>query len=165
MGIVVTINQQEREWCYDLAMKRSGSMNHADTKNSRNFFKDKPNWYRHYVGAVGEYAYSKVSGEEVDYKTIGKGDKGFDFGDGIDIKTKASEYKPDLILNAIQYERKNPKTYVLVWIRTPKQKLEETEVELVGWIHREDFEIKKDSTFINGDHVYLLHKELLNNFY
>ena len=90
---------------------------------------------------------------------------GFFKSSGIDIKTKASEYKPDLILNAIQYERKNPKTYVLVWIRTPKQKLEETEVELVGWIHREDFERKKDSTFINGDHVYLLHKELLNNFY
>ena len=37
--MIITLTDSQMEWCKDLAMKRSGSMNHANTKNSSNFFK------------------------------------------------------------------------------------------------------------------------------
>mgnify|MGYP000914462125 CR=1 FL=1 len=75
----IKLTPEQMQWCKDLAIKRSGSMNHSETKNSINCFKSKDRWHRHYVGALGELAYSIYSGKEVDTTTIGRGDEGIDF--------------------------------------------------------------------------------------
>jgi hypothetical protein len=143
--MTITLTEEQMQWCKDLAMKRSGSMNHAETKNSINCFKGKEGWHRHYVGALGELAYSLYIGKEVDTTTIGRGDSGTDFDNEVDIKTSASKYKPDLLIFKKQFERKIAETYVLAWLQLPA-------VELIGSISRAKFiEFKEIKNFGFGD--------------
>ena len=64
--IKITLNQKQIDWCKELGYRRSASKNHADTKNSRNLSKDKPAWYRHFIGVCGEFAYAQHTGQKVD---------------------------------------------------------------------------------------------------
>tara|TARA_R110000803_G_scaffold110897_1_gene179353 strand:+ start:489 stop:959 length:471 start_codon:yes stop_codon:yes gene_type:complete len=141
----ITLTDKQILYCKDLAMKRSGSVNHAETKNSINCFKEMPGWHRHYVGALGEMAYSIYSGKEIDTTTIGRGDDGTDFDNGVDVKTSTSKYKPNLLIFKKQFERKFAKNYVLAWLKLPV-------VELIGTISRDDFnEHKEIKNFGYGD--------------
>jgi len=123
------LSDEEIEQCKLLGMKRSGSMNHAETKNSQNFLNDKPAWYRHFIGVCGEHTYSLFSGEKVDSVTIGKGDNGFDFSNGVQVKSSDSKNKPNLMFPVSQFNRKIADTYVLVWVKLP-------ECEIIGKISR-----------------------------
>ena len=116
---IMELDANQIEFCKALGMKRSGSMNHADTKHSANFFKDKPAWHRHFLGVMGEFAYGAYSGYPIDNETIGRGDTGTDFLDGTDVKSSDSISKPNLILRPDAIFRKKPKSYVLAWIRVP----------------------------------------------
>jgi hypothetical protein len=65
------INNIELGWCLMLGLKRSGSMGHMETRNSQDLMKDSTYgdvapWYRHYIGAIGEKAYSIMTGYPVD---------------------------------------------------------------------------------------------------
>ena len=155
--MIITLTEQQLEWCKDLAMKRSGSMNHADTKNSSNFFKSKPAWWRHYIGVIGELAYSIHTGEKVGVLTIGKGDSGYDFKYGVDVKCSNSKQRPDLLLNANQFKRKKANHYVLAWVQ-------ENTVELIGHIKRtKATELKEIKDFGNGE-TYVINKKYLTKF-
>ena len=70
----IKLTTKQMEWCQELAIKRSGSKNHAETKNSINCFKDKKGWHRHYVGVLG----GSISRNKFDqFKQI----KNFGYGD------------------------------------------------------------------------------------
>ena len=146
----ITLNQNQLDWCKNLAMKRSGSMNHANTKNSTNFFKDKPGWWRHYVGACGELAYALYSNKNVDTTTIGRGDSGADFDNGVDVKTANFKTRPNrLLLLEKQFKRKYADSYVLAWFHSPN-------VELIGSIQRNKImEVKKTVNYGYGDSYYI----------
>jgi len=151
----IKLTPEQMQWCKDLAIKRSGSMNHSETKNSINCFKTRDGWHRHYVGALGELAYSIHSGKKIDTSIIGRGDDGTDFDNGVDVKTSSSKYRPDLLIFKKQYDRKIADSYVLAWLQLPT-------VELIGSISRTKFdELKEIKNFGYGD-SYIVNKTHLN---
>jgi hypothetical protein len=152
--MIITLTNEQIEWCKNLAIKRSGSMNHSDTLNSQNFLKQKPSWYRHYVGVLGELAYSIHTGQAVDETTIGKGDSGIDFEDGVQVKASDTVNKPNLMFPVSQFNRKIAKNYVLAWVKLP-------EVELIGRITREKIlEVKTTKDYGYGNTYFVSHSHL-----
>lgn len=134
-GISFALNTVDWRWATGLGKKRSGSMDHANTKNSRNFMPDKPPWWRHVIGVVAELGYSWWSGCPVNTTTIGRGDDGTDFPGGIQVKGSDHETPPDLLLGVSQWNRKHAAIYVLAWVRPD-------EVILMGWITRKEIEAR-----------------------
>ena len=129
--MIITLTEEQIEFAKDLGFKRSASMNHANTKNSCNPYKNKPAWHRHVVGALGELAYSIYSGEKVDTETLGRGDEGYDFNNKIDVKSSDLDRKPNLLIGVNNFKRKYAERYVLAWVKIPT-------VELIGYIDRQD---------------------------
>lgn len=113
-------------------LKRSASMGHRDTTNSQNWMNGKPPYWRHYVGRVGEEIVSLFSGWPLDWDTIGRGDDGTDFPHGIQVKTRETTEKPNLLIPVSQFNRKTCVYYILVWLNEPH-------AHIIGWITREDF--------------------------
>lgn len=128
------------EWCLEKGSDRSASMHHADTLNSKNLIPGRPPYWRHYIGIIGELAYAWFSGQKVDIKTIGRGDTGFDFPDGAQVKTSDIEHVPKLMILASQWQRKHAKFYVLAWVRWNDKPM--ATVSLLGWISSEEFAAK-----------------------
>lgn len=110
----VLIIKSDLKWCRWLAGKRSGSMGHAETKNSHN--RRLPSYLRHYYGVIVEKAWSILTGYPVNTWTIGEGDDGTDFPGGINVKGSYQPKKPNLLFPVDQYARKIAKTYVFGWI-------------------------------------------------
>jgi len=161
------VDQASLEWSLDKALRRSGSMNHADTVNSKNMRPDRPGYWRHYVGIIGELAYSWFSEQvlgiiqKVDIKTIGRGDTGIDFPDGSQIKATDCHKVPRLMVIVSQWKRKEEKRFVLAWIRWNVKPL--PTVSLMGWITREEFEKLhriEDAGRAMGPSMWVDHKEL-----
>lgn len=119
-------------WCKQLAMKRSGSMNHADTCHSKNCMPHRPPWTRHYIGAIGELVVSWRCGVKVDTHTIGRGDSGSDFPGGVQVKASDLKTEPNLVISTDEWGRKPASVYVLVWIRD-----ELSRASIMGFITRE----------------------------
>jgi len=106
----------------------------GNTKNSQNFYEDKAPWYRSFIGAIGEVAYSKWTGWPIVETTWNKGDSvedGTDFPDGSNTKSSAEDYKPNLLIPVVHYKKWIPKSYVLAWV-----KLRRRECFLLGKISR-----------------------------
>lgn len=108
-------------------------MNHASTRNSANFFSDRPPWFRHFVGVCGEVAFAKTYDLHVDEDTIGRGDDGTDFPGGVQVKTAFQKRPPRLMFPQRQWQRKHAKVYVLAWAPAD---LECSAISLIGWIRR-----------------------------
>lgn len=136
--ISYTLDDAALKWCERHGRKRSASMSDADTKNSRNMMTHRPPWYRHYIGVIGELAYSWFSKQPVDVKTIGRGDDGTDFPSGVQVKASDLGHEPALMFLKTQWQRKQAKVYVLAWVQltTPVKR-----VSLLGWLTREDIEL------------------------
>ena len=151
----IKLSDEDINFATDLGKRRSASMGHKDTKNSKNFFANKPPWHRHVVGAIGEVAFAKVTGQKVDTKTIGRGDGGVDFKNGVQIKSTEKKFKPDLIISKRQFNMTKGTIYVLAWIKLPV-------VEFVGWISRQKFDqLKTLKRFQHGE-AWVVKHELLN---
>ena len=56
------------------------------------------NWhpFSHYVGCIGEFMYGEATGQEVNESLTMEGDVGWDFPDGVDVKTAMFWSDPDL---------------------------------------------------------------------
>ena len=116
-----------------LAKARVKSKNPLWRNNTSGWHSNPERWYPHLIGVLGEMCYAKMMGLDNDTTLLEKGDE-CDFGD-IEIKTRMSErYDPQLIIKDKEYEKKNPKAYVL--FRTNKSM---TKYWCNGGITREDF--------------------------
>ena len=96
----------------------------------------------HFLGLVGEYAWSKHTGEELDTKIYSVRDSGQDFK-GIEVKTITymGPGEAELKITQKEYEeRKPPKKYVLCRFDTKN-----VEIEILGTITRYMFDKKKTS--------------------
>jgi hypothetical protein len=156
--IQFVLSDEELEWCKQLGFKRSASKNHADTLNSKNFMPKKPKWHRHYVGAIGELAYSKYCGDPVNTDIIGVGDDGTDFPGGVQVKASDTKKIPNLMFPKNQFYRKKAKVYVLVWVKIPS-------VYLVGKIDRQRIiQCHKLHDFGYGETMIVLHNQLKRLF-
>ena len=161
MGVntLIKFSVEQMLFAKDLAIKRSGSMNHADTKNSQNFIKDKQPWWRHFIGVVGEMAYSIYSDYPIDQTTIGRGDSGVDFPNGVQVKASDTVLKPNLMFPVSQFNRKIARTYVLVWVFPTGH-----QAEIIGSISREDIEKHRTEHDFGYGNTYIVsnkHLELV----
>lgn len=106
---------------------------------AQNYSMDK-NYMPHFVGLVGEYAWSLYTGEKLDENIYKVKDCGQDF-DGIEVKTITyfGDGEPELKITEKEYNsRKVPDFYVLCRYNTSTK-----EVELLGKISRADFDLNK----------------------
>ena len=118
--LFVELNEVEIAFCKEWAMERSGSMSHSDTKNSKNMTPEKPAWWRHYIGCLGEYAFSKLTNQKI-HKIIGKGDPGTDFPCGTNVKASDLSHEPNLLIHKQSaWDRKRAKRYALAWVKLPR---------------------------------------------
>jgi len=129
----VLIIKSDLEWCKWLAKKRSGSMGHAETKNSRDMLGSLTPWLRHYFGVIAEKAWSLLTGEPVNTWIIGEGDDGTDFSNSTQVKGAYQPKKPNLLIPVDQYDRKTAKRYILGWIKNTDFGVL---VEIIGEISR-----------------------------
>jgi hypothetical protein len=139
----IKIPQQKQKMAMEVAILRHEAKNQS-FRNSSILTKDKdtgiPNEYMpHYIGALGEIAWSILTGENIDREIYPVRDGGQDFS-GIEIKTITyfGNGEPELKITKKEYsERKPPNLYVLA--RT-NIKSYEPEVEILGKITRNEFD-------------------------
>lgn len=79
-------------------------------------------WYPHMIGLLGEIAFKRITGMEIDLSFRKKGDSGFDFEDMTEVKTripsKSEGSNPKLLVRERDWERKKPSRYVLIQVDT-----------------------------------------------
>jgi hypothetical protein len=119
--LTLHFEKDEIDWCRDLAKRIHDVKGEEDTVNSQNFYKNKPDWWRTFVGKCGEQAWSNYTGHPVDDRILPRhmGDDGTDFPGDLQVKASDTIKMPNLMFPVTQYKRKKekkPKLYVLVWI-------------------------------------------------
>lgn len=146
----IILNKEQLEYCKNLAIARHDAK-HASFRNASQIcpeskkgtfqetFEIDAQYMPHFVGIVGELAWSIYSGEEVDETIYKVRDSGEDFN-GIEVRTITYEGKgePELKVKVSEFESKKPEVYVLA-----KFNMKTKTVELLGKITREDFDLKK----------------------
>lgn len=123
---------------------RNASRIMSDEKNEafEDLFKIDKQYMPHFLGLVGEYAWSKYSGEPLDETIYAVRDGGEDFK-GVEVKTITymGAGEPELKITQKEYEaRKKPNKYVLV-----RFDLKSKVVEILGTITRYMFDKEKVS--------------------
>lgn len=137
------LNPDMAEAADALAHAREDSM--PDKKEADHFLPGFPLWYRNRIGARGEYAYSAFSGLPVDVHTIGRGDGGVDFPNGVQVKTVWSRpdrpplKTPFLFIDPDRWAGKSDKAacFVLAYVSGTFNT-----VHLMGSVAREDIEAR-----------------------
>lgn len=130
MANIYTLTEADIELCKQKTIDNCGWTDMEETANSKNFFEGMPRTHRHFIGLLGEFAWAKIHGYEMNMETwTGKGDDGTDFKGGIQVKSSAITKKPNLLIPCSQWKRKSCKFYYLMWIRLPV-------AYEIGWISR-----------------------------
>lgn len=138
------LTKKQLDYARDLATKRHEAKNKSfrnkdilisDDKSDKKLDK---NYLPHYIGVVGELAWSIVSDSEVDENIYSVRDPGEDF-DGVEVKTITymGSGEPELKIKVEEFNSKKPELYVLVRFDLKKT------VEVLGTISRADFESHK----------------------
>jgi hypothetical protein len=137
--MLVKLTKKEISFAKRLAKKRHNAKN-TFIRNRGILMKEGSIYDPHTIGLIGELAYAKFSGEEIDETIYSIRDKGQDFHQ-VEIKTITyfGEGEPELKIKQKEFEAKNPKTYILA--RVDKKKLHL--VELLGKISRDQFDKDK----------------------
>jgi len=124
----------------------------------------------HIAGVIGEYAYGKLIGEDIDRKIYSVRDDGVDFKNGAEVKTSTFYSglgrETELKIPKREYQERNPKLYVLA--RLSSEVLAKSPpflmVEILGQISSDKFEsIKEVKQYITGGPVnYIVRESLLD---
>ena len=147
----IKLKKAELKYLFDLAKKRHDAKDPSFRNKSRIMPKDKNESFEdlfkidkqympHFLGLVGEYAWSQYSGESADEEIYDVRDGGEDFK-GIEVKTITymGYGEPELKITQKEYEeRKVPNKYVLA-----RFDMKNKEVEILGTITRYMFDKKK----------------------
>jgi hypothetical protein len=140
-------------YCVQIAELRTSTNNYYKIAEPRQIEKKISVPKKHYIGAIGELAYSKYSGLPIDTEAYTYGDDGTDFKNGVDVKSSMINSCPNLLLKK-EFMRDTAKYYVLSWIN-------HDDVYLIGWISKEEFNSKcKVVNYGKGDSLRLDHKLL-----
>ena len=142
MSHVVKLTEDELAYCKALGVKRHMAK-HPSFRNSRNYRKQQFAGEIHMIGVMGEYAYHKLTGCELDKNIYATGDGGQDFEhNGKKVEVRVSTFGPsgtEVKVPKREYQRHKPDEYVLVYIGKNKF----NEVNVLGKISRENFDKKK----------------------
>ena len=156
--IQIPFNASDFKFCEEHGYKQSASIGHSYflTIDYR-----KPNPEKYKIGLVGELAYSKYTGMPVDTHTLGHGDGGIDFENGVDVKCSKLDVCPNLLMMKRDIKEKT-KFYVLAWWKNYGRELNVDEVYLIGWISKEDFIQKHEKVNYGFGTSMRLHSTLLH---
>lgn len=122
----------------------------------------------HISGKLGEIAYSKYTGHRIDLEHYeGRGDGGLDAADGAQIKT-VSWTGPNKQLKVnrkeLQAALKDPRINKFVLLAMDPGK-GGAEVELIGWISKENFHKKHHTENKWGDDLLLIDENQLDHYF
>ena len=133
--MIINLTKDEVSFAKKLAKKRHNAKN-TFIRNRGILMKEGSVYDPHTIGLIGEMAYAKFSGEEIDEEIYAVRDKGQDFNK-VEVKTITyfGDGEPELKIKQKEFETKSPETYILA--RVDKKKL--SSVELLGKISREEF--------------------------
>lgn len=147
--MIITLNEKQMTWCYELALVRSGSVGHSE-KSLIN--KTSSSIKNHFLGVRGEAAFSIVSGIKMDTTTFGRGDGGIDFKTEhgtIQVKASPSKYRPNLLVPPDKWEKNTADIYVLVWVK-------KNICNIIGYITFEDMKrVHKFTDYGNGKTYFI----------
>lgn len=130
---VYKLSEQERELAKKLGNARNNAK-HESFRDKDRFKINRESGYSHILGISAEIAYAALTNQEIDTKIYDLGDE-IDF-DGVEVKAATWPHKNiELKIPFEEYEKKNPKIYVLA--RIDKNY---TTVEFIGSISRKTFD-------------------------
>lgn len=147
----IKLSDSELNYIYNLAKKRHDAK-HESFRNSsqiipeakkdafKSIYDIDQEYMPHFLGLVGEYAWSKYSGEPLDEEIYSVRDNGEDFK-GIEVKTITyiGKGEPELKITVKEYQsRKAPEQYVLC-----RFDMQNSQIEILGDITRENFDKEK----------------------
>lgn len=140
--MIIELTNEELQWCKSQAQKRHDKKD-VLFRDTGILMRDIDSLYLpHISGIVGEKAYGKLIGKEVDTDLYDVRDNGEDF-EGVEVKTITyfGSGEPELKIKKREYDSKTPRLYVLA--RVNRNNL--NKVELLGKITRESFDENKRS--------------------
>lgn len=167
---LIKFTDKEVEWAIDMGKQRHGAKHSSFRETGRMGDVSKVFGGSHILGVLGELAYEKYTGIEMDRNIYSVRDKGYDFKTSkksgrnfkIDIKTITynGEGEKELKVKIDEYIKKTPDEYVLVFIDKDNLK----EATILGYISREDFEKnKKEKKYMyNYSSTYYIGESLLH---
>ena len=159
----------------DLALSVARERTWTKTAGYENFFggfhsKDKSSfaskrYYPHYLGLLGEIAYARQFEEPLDLTFKKRGDKGYDFRNRVEVKTrKCKDKNPYLMVRKNDFIRKPARKYILCRLEPPEEELKFTHVEFMGFITYEDFKRKGEELEMPGRTNWVIRAEELTRF-
>jgi hypothetical protein len=121
-------NEHDKLLCRSLAIERVLTKHQGYETFYGNFHKSctqndsQERWWPHMIGLLGEVAFKRITGMDIDLSFKKKGDKGFDFPDNTEVKTRIPSLNegdnPWLLVRENDWKNKKPSRYVLVQIDT-----------------------------------------------
>jgi len=137
--MIVEFTNEEIEYLKKIAHKRHEAKD-LSFRDSGVLMNTKNMYDPHIIGIIGEAAYGKVIGQEIDHNIYKVRDPNQDFDD-IEVKTLTyfGAGEPQLKIKVKEYEIKQPNLYVLT--RIDKRNL--NRVEILGEITRKKFDLVK----------------------
>jgi len=144
--MIIKFNDEQIAFAVDLAKKRHEAKSMA-FRNSNIYMREKSSYtlekeyMPHFVGIIGELAWSIYSGNIIDERIYKVRDNGEDFS-GVEVKTITyfGDGEPELKIKQDEFFKKSPDTYVLVRYDESKK-----EAEILGSISRDKFDKLKKS--------------------
>lgn len=122
----------------------------------------------HIVGKLGEIAYSKYTGHQINLEHYeGKGDGGLDATDGAQIKTvlwTGPNKQLKVKQSELQAALNNPQITKFVLAAMDAGKGGQV-IELIGWISKENFHKKYHTENKWGDNLLLIDEDQLDHYY
>jgi len=120
----------------------------------------------HIAGVIGEYAYGKLIGEDIDREIYAVRDNGIDFKNGAEVKTSTfysgNSGQTELKIPRKEYVERSPSIYVLarlssnILMKSPPS----IKVEILGQISTKKFDsLKTEKQYIKGGPVNFVVKE------
>lgn len=162
---------------HDLHLALAAARERVYTKNAgyENFFggfhsKDShpqaaKRYYPHFLGILGEIAYARTFGEPLDLTFSKRGDRGYDFKDKVEVKTRKSKDKnPWLMVRKNDFIRKPCLKYVLCRLEPPESDMDFKTVDIAGFITYEDFKKKGQDLEMPGRTNWVIRASELTPF-
>jgi len=141
--VIIELTKKQLEKAIDIGKQRHEAK-HASFRNrsiyssNDGLFGYPKEYSPHIIGAIGEMGWSIYSGEEIDLTIYAVRDKGEDFEE-LEVKTITyfGAGEPELKIQKKEYDKKQPKKYVLARFDLKNK------IEILGEITRENFDLHK----------------------
>lgn len=166
---LINFTDKEIDWAIDMGQQRHGAKHTSFREKTRMGNVSKVFGGSHILGVLGELAYEKHTGIQMDRNIYSVRDQGYDFKTSknsgnnfkIDIKTITynGEGEKELKVKVSEYTKKIPDEYVLIYIDKDNLK----EATILGCISRSDFEKNKKEKQYRSDYpsTYYVGESLL----